>query len=63
MEIEVAKLYANTLVKDGEIKTLKEELVNWVSKWENLKQKKDRYKATKRAMIVTHEILTKLTQQ
>ena len=53
----------NTLVKDEEIKTLKEELVNWVSRQENLKQKKDRYKEMKRSMIVTHEGLTNLTEQ
>ena len=40
LEIEVEKLHANALVKDEEIKTLKGELVSWVSGWKDLKQKK-----------------------
>ena len=40
LEIEVEKLRANVLVKDEEMKTLKGELVSWVSRWQDLKQEK-----------------------
>lgn len=59
LEIEVEKLWANALIKDKEMKTLKGELVSWVSRWKDMKQKKDKYKKIKRAMLVTLERLTK----
>ena len=45
-----------------EIKSLKNELLSWISKWKEMKMKKDRYKATKKSMIIMNQRLLEQTE-
>ena len=45
-----------------EIKSLKNELLSWISKWKEMKMKKDRYKATKKFMTIMNQWLLEQTE-
>ena len=45
-----------------EIKSLKNELLSWISKWKEMKMKKDRYKATKKSMTIMNQWLLEQTE-
>ena len=54
---ELRELYSNESDMKKEIKSLKNELLSWISKWKEMKMKKDRYKATKKSMVVMNQRL------
>ena len=45
-----------------EIKSLKNELLSWISKWQEIKMKKDRYKTTKKLMTIMNQQLLEQTE-
>ena len=45
---ELKECQANAALKDEENKTFREELLNWVNRWKDMKVKKNRYKEAKK---------------
>ena len=45
-----------------EIKSLKNELLSWISKWREMKMKKDRHKATKKSMTIENQWFLEQTE-
>jgi len=59
---ELRELYSNESDMKKEIKSLKNELLSWISKWQEMKMKNDRYKATKKSMTIMNQWLLEQTE-
>ena len=62
LTIELRELYSKESDMKEEIKSLKNELLLWISKWQEMKMKKDRYKATKKSMTIMNQRLLEKTE-
>ena len=62
LKTELRELYSKELDMKEEIKSLKNELFLWISKWKEMKMKKDRQKATKKSMTIMNQRLLEKTE-
>ena len=54
---------ANVLVKEEEIKTPRVELLDWVNRWREFKLSKDKYKASRKSVIITNDQFLKQVER
>lgn len=54
---ELKESYSNESNMRDEIKSLNDELLLWISKWKEMKARKDRYKVAKKSMSIVNEQL------
>ena len=55
-------MYSKELDFKEEIKSLQNELLSWIRKWQEMKMKKDRYKATKKYITIMNQRFLKQTE-
>ena len=62
LKTELRELYSKELDFKEEIKSLQNELLSWIRKWQEMKMKKDRYKTTKKSMAIMNQQLLEQTE-
>ena len=56
---KLEKVELNSIVLKDEVQNLRNELLNWIKRWQNLKEKKDRFRALKKSWVTANRKLLK----